>query len=117
MKKEHFRTIAKFSDLPSAKLAQAKLDASGIMSWLDNEHIAALNWFYINLTGGISLRVEESDEKDALLILKDTENVNDENEIKEVKNTKSRAVWITIIIFFILPLIIALLANFLELNK
>ena len=59
MANNNFSVIKTFHNLVEAKLAKSKLDSYGINSWLDNENVSALNWFYIQATGGIRLRVEQ----------------------------------------------------------
>lgn len=62
-------TIAQYQDLPSANIAQAKLESQGIISFLDNEYTIGMNWLYSNALGGVKLNVPEEFAKDAILIL------------------------------------------------
>lgn len=61
--------IAQFRDLPSAGLAQATLEASGIRCFLDNQYTIGINWLYSNALGGVKLRVMEADAEKARDIL------------------------------------------------
>jgi|SRR6187402_2567328 len=53
-------TIRKFRDLPDALLAQGRLEASGIESFLADDNMVRMDWLISNLLGGIKLKVEES---------------------------------------------------------
>jgi hypothetical protein len=91
-----FTVIKTFHSLVEAKLAKSKLDSYGINSWLDNENVSSLNWFYINATGGIKLRVEQKDTKKAKELLSEKDN-NTKNKSDTNSRTKTKIVWLTII--------------------
>lgn len=93
-----FTVIKTFHSLVEAKLAKSKLDSYGINSWLDNENVSSLNWFYINATGGIKLRVEQKDAKQAIEILGDAANESTSARTIFTRNSnKARIAWATII--------------------
>ncbi len=91
-----FTVIKTFHSLVEAKLAKSKLDSYGINSWLDNENVSSLNWFYINATGGIKLRVEQKDTKKAKELLSEKDN-NTKNKSDTNSRTKTKIVWLTVI--------------------
>lgn len=62
-------TIRQFRDLPAALLAQGLLQSAGIESSLADDNLIRLDWFISNLIGGVRLRVNPQDAKDALEIL------------------------------------------------
>jgi hypothetical protein len=62
-------TIRKFRDLPEALLAKGSLDSAGIESYLVDDNIIRLDWFYSNLIGGIKLKVHPEDVETASEIL------------------------------------------------
>jgi transposase-like protein len=64
-------TVARFRDLIEAQLAKGKLEAAGIETFLANENIVSLDWFYSNAVGGLRLQVAEEDLEDATAILAD----------------------------------------------
>lgn len=96
MSDNNFVVIKTFHNLIDAKVAKSKLDAYEIPSWLDNENLSSLNWFYLHATGGVSLRVEQKDAKQAIEILDDTVEENS-NKIPVKNKYRSRIVWMTII--------------------
>jgi hypothetical protein len=53
--------VARFRDLPEAEIAKSVLDSAGIESFLAEENIVRLDWFYSNLVGGIKLLVRAED--------------------------------------------------------
>jgi hypothetical protein len=114
MKQEHFKIIKTFNNISEAKIAQSKLDANNIDSWLDNEHLASINWFYINLTGGIRLRVKTEDLEEAKIILNDINTEDNDLKIKQKTviepKSKRTAIWITIILSLI-PILVAILIH------
>ena len=61
--------IADYTDLPSAYLARAKLEGSGIHCFLDNEHLVGVNWLYSGAVGGVYLSVYKDDLETALELL------------------------------------------------
>ena len=62
-------TIQKFRDLPQALIAKGWLQSAGVESFLANENIVRMDWFYSNLVGGISLQVRKEDEARAVEVL------------------------------------------------
>ena len=63
-------TIASFSSLGEAYVARSILTAEGIDSYLADEHIVGLNWFYSIAVGGVKLRVCVADAETALLLIR-----------------------------------------------
>jgi hypothetical protein len=68
---ERLITVARFRDLIEAQLAKGKLEAAGIRTFLANENIVSLDWFYSNAVGGLHLQVQEGDVGDATAILEE----------------------------------------------
>ena len=62
--------IARFSDLPSAGLAQSILESAGIPCFLDNQYTIGVNWLYLNAVGGVKLKVNQSNTEEAIELLK-----------------------------------------------
>jgi hypothetical protein len=62
-------TIRKYRDLPEALLAKGSLESAGIESYLADDNIIRLDWFYSNLIGGIKLKVHPEDIEAATEIL------------------------------------------------
>ena len=54
-------TIRQYRDLTDAQLAKGVLDSSGIPSYLRDENLVRMDWFYSNSIGGIRLQVREQD--------------------------------------------------------
>ena len=50
--------------MPERVLAKSMLDSAGIESFLGDENLVRLDWFYSNLVGGIKLMVREEDAPD-----------------------------------------------------
>lgn len=61
--------LRRYSDLPQAILAKSILDSAGIESFLADENIVRIDWFYSNLVGGIKLLVREEDAEAAQNLL------------------------------------------------
>ena len=53
--------IGRYRDLPEASIAKSILDSAGIESFLIDDNLVRLDWFYSNLVGGIKLVVREQD--------------------------------------------------------
>jgi len=70
--------IARYGGVPEAVLAKSMLDSAGIESFLGDENLVRLDWFYSNLVGGIKLMVREEDAETARTLLK--EDLNSESE-------------------------------------
>lgn len=62
-------TIATFRDLPEALLAQGKLEAGGIESFLADDNVVRMDWFWANAVGGVKLQVREEEAESALDLL------------------------------------------------
>jgi hypothetical protein len=62
-------TVSRFRDLIEAQLAKGKLESAGIQSYLANENIVSLDWFYSNAVGGLRLQVQSEDAEEAMAIL------------------------------------------------
>jgi hypothetical protein len=50
--------VGKFRDLPDALLAKGSLHSAGIESFLLDDNVVRLDWFWSNLLGGIKLEVD-----------------------------------------------------------
>jgi len=61
--------IARYGGVPEAVLAKSMLDSAGIESFLGDENLVRLDWFYSNLVGGIKLMVREEDAETARALL------------------------------------------------
>ena len=57
--------IRRYRDLPEASIAKSILDSAGIESFLIDDNLVRLDWFYSNLIGGIKLLVREEDAETA----------------------------------------------------
>jgi hypothetical protein len=54
-------TLRQFRDLPEALLAKGSLDSAGIETYLVDDNMIRMDWFYSNLLGGIKLKVQAED--------------------------------------------------------
>lgn len=61
--------VGRYRDLPNASLAKSVLDSAGIESFLADENMVRMDWFYSNLIGGIKLMVREEDADTAKKLL------------------------------------------------
>src|SRR5260370_5583766 len=61
--------IARYGGVPEALVAKSMLDSAGIESFLGDENLVRLDWFYSNLVGGIKLMVREEDAETARTLL------------------------------------------------
>ncbi len=61
--------IARYGGVPEALVAKSMLDSAGIESFLGDENLVRLDWFYSNLVGGIKLMVREEDAETASAVL------------------------------------------------
>jgi len=61
--------IRRYRDLPEASVAQSILESAGIESFLADENMVRLDWFYSNLIGGIKLLVHEGEVESANKVL------------------------------------------------
>jgi hypothetical protein len=66
---EKLVVIRRFRDLIEAELAKGKLKSAGISSFIADENIVRMDWFYSNAIGGLRLLVEPEDEEAAGAIL------------------------------------------------
>jgi hypothetical protein len=62
-------SIRQFRDLPEALLAKGALDSAEIESFLVDDNMIRMDWFYSNLVGGIKLCVKQEDAESALDLL------------------------------------------------
>jgi hypothetical protein len=53
--------IKRYQDLPEALLSKSILDSAGIESFLADQNLVRIDWFYSNLVGGIKLFVRSED--------------------------------------------------------
>ena len=61
--------IRRYRDLPAASVAQSILESAGIQSFLADENLVRLDWFYSNAVGGTKLLVREEEADEARKIL------------------------------------------------
>ena len=61
--------VAAFTSVHEAQLARTALQAAGIQTALQNEHIVSMNWMYSNLVGGVKLIVERERADEARAVL------------------------------------------------
>jgi Putative prokaryotic signal transducing protein len=57
--------LRRFRDLPEASIAKSILDSAGIESYLADDNLVRMDWFYSNLIGGIKLFVQQQDVEEA----------------------------------------------------
>jgi hypothetical protein len=62
-------TLWRYRDLSKALVVQSKLDAEGFVSFLADENVLRLNWFWSNAFGGVRLCVRQEDREAALAVL------------------------------------------------
>jgi hypothetical protein len=62
-------TVARFRDLPEAKLARGRLQSAGIDCFLADENYVRMDWFISNTIGNMRLQVREDDAESAREIL------------------------------------------------
>jgi hypothetical protein len=58
-----------FVSIATKGLSWAVLDSAGIESFLGDENMVRLDWFYSNLVGGIKLMVRKEDAETARALL------------------------------------------------
>ena len=63
------KTIASFRDLPLAELAKTKLESEGILCFLQNKNLVAVDWGLSFATGGVKLQTPEEHAEIAKQIL------------------------------------------------
>jgi transposase-like protein len=61
--------IRRFRDLPAALLAKGCLESAGIESFLTDDNMVRMDWFYSNLISGIKLLVDEANVEEATTVL------------------------------------------------
>ena len=66
---EDLIVIKQFRDRPEALLAKGSLDSAGIESFLADDNMVRMDWFYSNLVGGIKLCVRPEDADAAVELL------------------------------------------------
>lgn len=64
--------LRRFRDLPEATVAQSVLESAGVESFLADDNLVRLDWFYSNLIGGVKLFVAEGDVDSAGRLLNQT---------------------------------------------
>ena len=62
-------TVRRYRDLVEAFLGRSLLESAGISSWIADENLVRMDWFYSNAVGGMRLQVDENDEAAAREIL------------------------------------------------
>ena len=63
--------VGRYRDSGEAMIAKSMLDSAGIESFLSDENLVRLDWFYSNLVGGIKLMVREEDGETARKLLEE----------------------------------------------
>jgi len=66
-------SIRRFHSLEEAIVAQSKLEAYGILSWIPESHMARSQWVYLQGAGGCHIEVPSSCVDDACFLLKPDE--------------------------------------------
>ena len=105
-------TIASFQDYVQASIAKSKLDSVGIDTWMADDIMITLDWFYSRLLGGVKLRVRERDAKEARLVLEEAvpsasgEDAEHETEPVSSFARARRLIFIVLAAGYILPLLI-----------
>jgi len=61
--------LRRYRDLPEASVAQSILDSAGVESFLADDNLVRMDWFYSNLVGGIKIFVREEDAEAATKLL------------------------------------------------
>ena len=74
--------VARYGGVPEALVAKSMLDSAGIESFLGDENLVRLDWFYSNLVGGIKLMVREEDAETARKVLE--QNIPEKLEVTGV---------------------------------
>lgn len=62
-------TLRRYRDLTEASVARSLLESNGIHTWVADENLVRMDWFYSNLVGGMRLQVDQRDEAAALEVL------------------------------------------------
>jgi hypothetical protein len=61
--------VRRYRDLPEASIAKSILESAGIESFLVDDNLVRLDWFYSNLVGGVKLFVRQQDAEESLKLL------------------------------------------------
>ena len=64
-------TVRRYRDLMEAFLGRSLLESAGIQSWIADENLVRMDWFYSNMVGGMRLQVDAHDEAAAREILEE----------------------------------------------
>lgn len=62
-------TIERYRDLPEADLARGLQESAGMPTWIQDDNLVRMDWFYSNAVGGIRLQVEPQNAETAREIL------------------------------------------------
>src|ERR1700747_2394713 len=63
--------VVRYLFLPDAQVAKSILDSAGIESFLADENVVRMDWFYSNAVGGIKLLVRHEDAETAKKLLEE----------------------------------------------
>ncbi|MDB6128162.1 MAG: phosphoenolpyruvate synthase, partial [Verrucomicrobia bacterium] len=63
------QTLASFSQPIGAHLLRARLEGSGIASYVRDENMVAVDWLYSNALGGVKVDVADEDYERALQVM------------------------------------------------
>lgn len=80
--------VKRFRDLPDAFVAKSILDSAEIDSFLADENIVRIDWFYSNLIGGAKLMVRPEDAAEAIALL--DESANEANALNQPGQNDSK---------------------------
>jgi len=83
MAEEKIVTIRSYSFHNESLIDKAKLESAGIPCMLVDENTILVQPFYSNAIGGIKLQVNESDVEQALQVLTDSPEIEDETSITD----------------------------------
>src|SRR5215470_17116383 len=75
--------VKRFRDLPEAFVARSILDSAEIDSFLADENLVRIDWFYSNLIGGAKLMVRPEDFEEAKALLDESANETDSRKEAE----------------------------------
>ena len=64
--------VGRYLFLPDAQVAKSILDSAGIESFLADENVVRMDWFYSNAVGGIKLLVRHEDAETAKKLLEES---------------------------------------------
>ena len=63
------KTVASFSQPMGAYLLRARLEGSGITSYVRDENMVSVDWLYSNALGGVKIDVSDEDYERALEVM------------------------------------------------